>query len=107
MPSALSFTLGERGIMNEKEGAVPSSAQSAVLMRSEPLPSEAVEAIGPQFEKQDPNDLNALMGSLATVGFQGTSVAEAVRIIERMVRTVTYSQVAYMAFERRPLVQPS
>ena len=93
--------------MNEKEGAVPSSAQSAVLMRSEPLPSEAVEAIGPQFEKQDPNDLNARRGSWATVGFQGTSGAEAVRIIERMVRTVTYSQVAYMAFEQRPLVQPS
>lgn len=68
------------------QSSVPSGAQSAVLMRSDPLPEYAVEAIGPQFDQQNPNDLSALMERMATVGFQGTSVSEAVRIIERMVR---------------------
>lgn len=64
----------------------PSSAQSAVLMRSEPMPTDAKQAMGPQFDTQDPRDLFGVLDSMATMGFQGTSVAEAVRIIERMVR---------------------
>lgn len=68
------------------ESVAPASAQSAVLMRSEPIPEGTRQAGGPIFDTQDPNDLGALMASMETIGFQGTSVAEAVRIIEKMVR---------------------
>ena len=59
------------------ESVAPASAQSAVLMRSEPIPEGTRQAGGPIFDTQDPNDLGALMASMETIGFQGTSVAEA------------------------------
>lgn len=72
--------------MSNASGQVPSAAQSAVLVRSDPLPEDTPQALGPQFDTQDPRDTFALMNSMGSIGFQGTSVAEAVRIIERMVR---------------------
>ena len=64
--------------------APPTDAQSAVLQRSVPMPTDAVEVEGPRFDEQDPRDLSALLEKMGTIGFQGTSVNEAVRIIERM-----------------------
>lgn len=72
--------------MSSASDPVPTAAQSAVLMRSDPLPEDTPQARGPQFDTQDPRDMFALMSSMGSIGFQGTSVAEAVRIIERMVR---------------------
>ena len=71
--------------MPKASGEMPSATQSAVLMRSDPLPENTPQALGPQFDTQDPRDAFALMSSMGSIGFQGTSVAEAVRIIERMV----------------------
>ncbi|WFD26845.1 deoxyhypusine synthase [Malassezia nana] len=70
--------------MSSASSEVPLAAQSAVLMRSDPLPQDTPQAQGPQFDTQDPRDLFSLMNSMGSIGFQGTSVAEAVRIIERM-----------------------
>ncbi|WFD46556.1 deoxyhypusine synthase [Malassezia furfur] len=53
-------------------------------MRSEPLPEGTRQVHGPDFDTMDPNNLSALMDSMASIGFQGTSVSETVRIIERM-----------------------
>lgn len=64
--------------------APPSGAQSAVLLRSAPMPADAVEVQGPRFDEQDPRDLVALLDKMGTVGFQGSSISDAVRIIERM-----------------------
>ena len=64
--------------------AASAEAQSAVFMRSEPVPEHTKQATGPDFDHLNPNDLGALMDSMATIGFQGTSVSDAVRIIERM-----------------------
>ncbi|WFD39685.1 deoxyhypusine synthase [Malassezia japonica] len=71
--------------MQDGAGATaPSGAQSAVLMRSEPVPEGTTQVSGPDFDAQHPNDLAALLDSMAAIGFQGTSVHEAVRIIEQM-----------------------
>lgn len=64
--------------------APPADAQSAVLLRSAPMPTDAVQVEGPRFEEQDPRDLIALLDKMGSIGFQGSSVSEAVRIIERM-----------------------
>ena len=66
--------------------AAPTAAQSAVLMRSEPLPGDTREVCGTDFDAVDPKNLYEVLDSMAGIGFQGSSVAEAVRIIERMVR---------------------
>ena len=62
----------------------PASAQSAVFLRSAPMPTGAQQVEGPRFDEQDPNDLAGLVNSMGAIGFQGSSVEEAVRIIERM-----------------------
>ena len=43
-------------------------AQSAVFMRSEPVPEHTKQATGPHFDHLNPNDLGALMDSMATIG---------------------------------------
>ncbi|WFD41850.1 deoxyhypusine synthase [Malassezia psittaci] len=64
--------------------APPASAQAAVLQKSQPLPEDAQKVNGPNFDEVDPNDLSAILKSMGSIGFQGTSVSEAVRIIEQM-----------------------
>ena len=66
------------------QAAASAEAQSAVFMRSEPVPEHTKQATGPDFDHLNPIDLGALMDSMATIGFPGTSVSDAVRIIERM-----------------------
>ena len=77
LPSSISFDMSGHA-------AASAEAQSAVFMRSEPVPEHTKQATGPHFDHLNPNDLGALMDSMATIGFQGTSVSDAVRIIERM-----------------------
>ena len=78
--------------MNENHAAaLPASAQAAVLQKSQPLPEDAQKVNGPNFDEVNPNDLSAILKSMESIGFQGTSVSEAVRIIEQMVRHETYS----------------
>lgn len=73
--------------MAQDAGATaPAAAQAAVLMRSQPVPEGTRKVDGPNFDKLDPNDLSALLDSMASIGFQGSSVSEAVRLIEQMVR---------------------
>lgn len=84
---------------------VPAAAQSAVLMRSEPVPEGTRKVDGPNFDKQDPNDLSALMESMASIGFQGTSVSEAVRIIEQMVGNRSHTSVLGVSQKTRRMSQ--
>ncbi|PKI84960.1 Dys1p [Malassezia vespertilionis] len=77
----------------------PSAAQSAVFQRSEPIPAGAKHVHGPDFDTQDPKDLYALLENMKTIGFQGSSVHEAIRIIERMRTWKLEEDPAYEAEE--------
>lgn len=73
------------------------SAQAAVFVHSQPLPADTPQVRGPDFEHQDPNDLTALLHSMASVGFQATGVAKAVEIIDEMRRWRLSTDAAYLA----------
>jgi deoxyhypusine synthase len=79
--------------------AYVSSAQAAVFVPSQPLPSNTPTVQGPDFEKQDPNHLLALLGSMSTVGFQATGVSKAIEIVEEMRSWRLSSDPAYLTSE--------
>lgn len=58
-------------------------AHASVLMPSEAIPEDAVHVKGPDFSK--PIDLEGLLGSYKTIGFQATGLGRAIEIIEEMV----------------------
>lgn len=64
---------------------IPAEAAAAVLKRSEPLPETAISVQGPDFDKS--LSLQELLSSYERIGFQATSLGEAVEIVNRMVRT--------------------
>ncbi|EPQ32281.1 uncharacterized protein PFL1_00478 [Pseudozyma flocculosa PF-1] len=69
--------------MNGSQDA-SASAQAAVFVQSQPLPEGTPTIQGPDFDQQDPNDLAALLGSMANVGFQASGVSRAIDIIDQM-----------------------
>lgn len=62
---------------------IPAQAAAAVLLQSEPVSHDAVPVRGPNFE--DGLDLQALLRSYEQIGFQATSFAQAVEIVNKMV----------------------
>ena len=70
--------------MHSKENA-PLAASAAVLGRSAPVPEESISVQGPNFD--DALSLQELLGSYERIGFQATSLSEAIRIVNRMVCT--------------------
>lgn len=76
---------------NDAGGAAPSGAKDAVLMKSEEMPAGAQ-----QVEELDFNKLNGpvtaedLLLGMRNMGFQASSMAEAVRIINDMVRATCH-----------------
>jgi deoxyhypusine synthase len=63
--------------------ASSSSAHANVIFPSESIPPDAVHIKGPDLSS--PIDLNALLNSYATIGFQATGLSQAMEIIEQMV----------------------
>ena len=72
--------------------AAPSAATDAVLRPSEPVPTGATPVQGVDFNHHAhrPVTVAELVDSMASTGFQATAVADAVRIINDMVRALCY-----------------
>ena len=64
-------------------GAVPDIFQEAVLVKSEPMPEDAVEVRGYDFS--GPLDYHRLLQSFRTTGFQATNFGLAMQEINKMV----------------------
>ncbi|KAN0066258.1 Deoxyhypusine synthase [Thecaphora frezii] len=77
--------------------AAAAAAAAAVFVHSQPLPEGTPTINGPDFEKQNPNDLAALLCSMSTVGFQASGVSRAVEIIEQMRTWRLSKDAAYQA----------
>lgn len=70
-----------------KSDGAPSVAAEAVLKPSGPVPVDAREIHGIDFNKHaaKPITVEELIDAMSTMGFQASAVAEAVRIINEMV----------------------
>ena len=82
-------------------GAAPSGATAAVLLPSEPVPEGVKSVQGIDFDKYTTTDsdgnkvhrditVKEMIEGMGTMGFQATNVAEAVRIINDMVRYLVH-----------------
>ena len=69
------------------EVKAPSGATDAVLKPSDPVPESARQVQGIDFNDYAQRSITVeeLVGGMANMGFQATSVGEAVRIINEMV----------------------
>jgi deoxyhypusine synthase len=69
------------------DSAAPTGATDAVLKPSEPVPEGTHEVQGIDFNQYASRSITVeeLIGGYANMGFQATSVGEAVRIINNMV----------------------
>jgi deoxyhypusine synthase len=74
------------------EAAPPTSATNAVLVASEPIPEGTQQVQGVDFERFQGRDITAaeMVDNMKYMGFQGTAVAEATRIINDMVGQAIY-----------------
>ncbi|KAJ3571427.1 hypothetical protein NP233_g3766 [Leucocoprinus birnbaumii] len=61
---------------------IPSDASAAILKPSEAVPESSISVQGPQFDKQ--YDLQEFLASYQRIGFQATSLAKAIEIVDRM-----------------------
>jgi deoxyhypusine synthase len=70
----------------------PDTATGAVLMPSQPMPAGTQQVSGINFDNH-PNGISAeeLLAGMANMGFQASGVADAVRIINDMVRNARSS----------------
>jgi deoxyhypusine synthase len=68
--------------------APPSQATDAVLLPSDPVPEGVQTVHGVDFNAHDAADITAaeLVDGMANMGFQASAVADAVQIINQMVR---------------------
>jgi deoxyhypusine synthase len=80
-------TLAHHVMSAAKEATAPSGATDAVLKPSDPVPAGSREVQGIDFNHYANRSITVeeLMGGYANMGFQATSVGEAVRIINDMV----------------------
>ena len=69
--------------MSEGSTAIPLGASAAVLKPSEPVPDAAVSVEGPDFDKDV--SLAQLLDSYKRIGFQASSLAKAIEIVNKMV----------------------
>lgn len=86
------------------EAAAPSGATEAVLKPSEPVPANAREVQGIDFNQYANRSITVeeLIAGYSQMGFQATSVGEAVRIINGMVSPWRVcAQLQRLSVERR------
>lgn len=71
---------------------IPSAATDAVLKPSAPMPQGVEQVRGIEFNdyRNHPITAEELVAGMASMGFQASAVAEAVRIINDMVGSSTY-----------------
>lgn len=69
--------------MTTQQPTVPSGASAAILKPSEAIPDSAISVKGPQFDK--PYNLQEFLASYHRIGFQATSLARAIEIVDHMV----------------------
>ena len=71
---------------SSSNGMIPTTAASAVLKPSEPLPSSAKPVSGIDFNKyaQSSIDVEDVIDGMSSAGFQASSIASAVQIINSM-----------------------
>jgi deoxyhypusine synthase len=83
------------------EALPPSSATNAVLVASEPVPEGSHEVRGVDFDRFQGRDITVaeMVDNMVHMGFQGSAVAEATRIINDMVRWIT-SVARISSYER-------
>lgn len=67
-----------------QQPSVPASVQAAVLSKGEALPMGTKTVSGPTFSSNVPVDLEALLKSYATIGFQATSLSLAIEQVNQM-----------------------
>lgn len=92
------------------EAAAPSGATDAVLKPSEPVPEGAREVQGIDFNQYAGRSITVeeLIAGYSSMGFQATSVGEAVRIINDMVSlAAACSQRLCLGAETAAEAQPS
>ena len=90
--------------MSQEKGVqAPSAAQDAVLKPSEFSTEDAQEISGVDFNKYADRNITVaeLVDSMASMGFQATSVGEAVKLVNEMVGATTQE-----CFERASLTCP-
>ncbi|OSX60145.1 hypothetical protein POSPLADRAFT_1148134 [Postia placenta MAD-698-R-SB12] len=68
--------------MASTTNAIPSGASAAVLKASEPVPEAAVAVEGPNFD--EPISLQQLLENYKRIGFQASSLAKAIDIVNKM-----------------------
>lgn len=68
---------------SHKQNGGPDQAKAAVLVQSAPIPDDAVPVVGPDLTKI--RDIKSLMESYTRIGFQATSLARAIEIVQNMV----------------------
>lgn len=68
-------------------GAAPNGATDAVLKPSDPVPEGSIPVVGLDFDKYAERDITVseLVGNMASMGFQATSVGQAAKVIDGMV----------------------
>lgn len=75
--------------MSSSNSAPPAGAAAAVLKPSASAPSEdAISVVGPNFDENDgldARDVRRLLKSYERIGFQATSLAQAIEIVDNMV----------------------
>lgn len=73
--------------------AAPAKATSAVLKPSEFSTADATEVTGIDFNKYADRNITVaeLVDNMSTMGFQATSVGEAVKLVEKMVSFSDFS----------------
>lgn len=64
------------------EAQMSADPHQNVIFPSEEIPEDAVDVKGPDFNK--PIDLEALLKSYETIGFQATGLARAIRVVDEM-----------------------
>jgi deoxyhypusine synthase len=77
---------------SEQNGALPSSVADAVLVKSNEMPagSQKVEELDFNKFAGRPITVDDLIGGMNHMGFQASSIGEAVRIINDMVSILPY-----------------
>jgi deoxyhypusine synthase len=72
----------------ESRTAAPSKATNAVLLHSDPVPEGVQKVQGIDFNKHHAADITAaqLVDGMSNMGFQASALADAVQIINQMVR---------------------
>ena len=76
--------------------AAPSKATDAVLKPSEFSAADATEVTGIDFNRYVDRNITvaALVDNMSTMGFQATSVGEAVKLVNKMVSSFSHHDLA-------------